>query len=64
MNHLSFHGGDSVTTVTNSILSEIIQNQFATVVSFTGTGTKAICGIKDTILFDVIIRNNFIHLNK
>ncbi|XP_035700592.1 uncharacterized protein LOC118435800 isoform X1 [Folsomia candida] len=57
IDYLSLHGGENVSAVTGSILSEIFTNQFATVVSFTGQGQKAVCGIKDSILPKLITKS-------
>ncbi|OXA46242.1 hypothetical protein Fcan01_18929 [Folsomia candida] len=52
---LSLHGGDSVSSVTASVMKEIFTNQFAITVSYTGKGGKAVCGIKGSLLHKIAI---------
>ncbi|OXA46455.1 hypothetical protein Fcan01_18842 [Folsomia candida] len=55
VNNLSLEGGDSVSAVTSSVLAELFENKFAITVSFTGLGTKAVCGIKGSPIYKVLI---------
>lgn len=52
---LSLHGGHNISAVTSSILREIFTKKFAEEVSFTGKGSKAVCGIKNSDIYKVII---------